>query len=106
MMENRRRMRLYFAAASAACGVLFVLSLAVGRFSIEWSELFSDSMSARVFFSLRLPRTCMVLLAGVGLSVTGSVYQAVFQNPLASPDIIGVSSGASAGAASAILFFH
>ena len=105
MMENRRRMRLYFAAASAACGVLFVLSLAVGRFSIEWSELFSDSMSARVFFSLRLPRTCMVLLAGVGLSVTGSVYQAVFQNPLASPDIIGVSSGASAGAAAAILLF-
>lgn len=62
-------------------------------------------MDQRVFLTLRLPRTCMALLAGFSLGVAGSVYQAVFQNPLASPDIIGVSSGASVGAAAAILLF-
>lgn len=62
-------------------------------------------MDQRVFLTLRLPRTCMALLAGFALGVAGSVYQAVFQNPLASPDIIGVSSGASVGAAAAILLF-
>ena len=46
----------------------------------------------------------MAVLAGFGLGVAGMVYQTVFRNPLASPDIIGVSSGASAGAAFAILF--
>lgn len=62
-------------------------------------------MDQRVFLTLRLPHTCMALLAGFALGVAGSVYQAVFQNPLASPDIIGVSSGASVGAAAAILLF-
>lgn len=47
----------------------------------------------------------MAMLAGFALGVAGSVYQAVFQNPLAAPDIIGVSSGASVGAAGAILLF-
>lgn len=47
----------------------------------------------------------MGLLGGFALGVSGFVYQTVFRNPLASPDIIGVSSGASAGAAAGILFF-
>jgi len=46
----------------------------------------------------------MGLIGGFGLGIAGFVYQTVFRNPLASPDIIGVSSGASAGAAFAILF--
>jgi iron complex transport system permease protein len=46
----------------------------------------------------------MALIGGFGLGAAGFVYQTVFRNPLASPDIIGVSSGASVGAAFAILF--
>lgn len=46
----------------------------------------------------------MSAMAGFGLSIAGYAYQTVFRNPLASPDIIGVSSGASVGAAAAILF--
>ena len=42
--------------------------------------------------------------SGLGLGIAGMIYQTVFHNPLASPDIIGVSSGASAGAAFAISF--
>lgn len=47
----------------------------------------------------------MAVTAGAGLAFAGSVYQLLFRNPLAAPDIIGVSSGASVGASVSILFF-
>lgn len=104
-MENNRRIRIYLMAALVLTGATFVVSLLVGSYPIAWSELNTGGMSQRVFLTLRLPRTLMALVAGLALGVAGSVYQAVFQNPLASPDIIGVSSGASVGAAAAILAF-
>ena len=61
-------------------------------------------MQLRVFFTLRLTRTIVALIGGFSLGVAGFVYQTIFRNPLASPDIIGVSSGASVGAAAGILF--
>ena len=61
-------------------------------------------MSGRVFLTLRLPRSLMALAAGFSLSVAGCAYQGVFRNPLAAPDVIGAASGASLGAAGAILF--
>ena len=88
-------------------GAVFWLSLCTGRYPLTFSALFSgDPGAVNVFFTLRLPRTVMAFTAGFGLGAAGIVYQLIFKNPLASPDIIGVSSGASAGAASAILFFH
>ena len=104
-MKRSGTIRLYFAAALVLTGAAFAASLAVGRYPIDWAQLMADGMDPRVFLTLRLPRTCMALLAGFALGVAGSVYQAVFQNPLAAPDIIGVSSGASVGAAAAILLF-
>lgn len=90
----------------------FIISIAVGRYSILPMEIIDivtggevDSMTRTVFFTLRLPRTIMVIIAGMGLSIAGSVYQTVFKNPLATPDIIGVSSGANLGAAISISFF-
>jgi iron complex transport system permease protein len=67
--------------------------------------LAGDPMQWRVFLTLRLSRTLVGIAGGFTLGVAGFVYQTVFRNPLASPDIIGVSSGASAGAAVGILFF-
>lgn len=61
-------------------------------------------MQLQVFFTLRLSRMIVAVIGGFVLGITGYVYQTVFRNPLASPDIIGVSSGASAGAAAGILF--
>ena len=58
----------------------------------------------RVFLTLRVSRTVVGIIGGIALGIAGFVYQTVFRNPLASPDIIGVSSGASAGAAAGILF--
>ena len=62
-----------------------------------------DAQGSAVLWSLRLPRVALSLLVGAGLSVAGVLLQALFRNPLASPQVIGVSSGASLGAAVAIV---
>lgn len=53
-----------------------------------------SSTAARIVLYTRLPRTCAALLAGAALAVSGVVIQTVLNNPLASPSIIGVNSGA------------
>ncbi len=85
--------------------VMAVVSLFVGKYPLTLTGLLSgEEMQLRVFFRLRLSRTVMGVLGGICLGIAGFVYQTVFRNPLASPDIIGVASGASAGAAAGILF--
>ncbi len=56
-----------------------------------------------VVFNIRLPRVCAAMLIGAGLSVSGASFQGVFRNPLVSPFILGVATGAGFGAAVAIL---
>jgi len=56
-----------------------------------------------IVFDLRLPRLALALLVGAALSVAGVVMQAFFQNPMAAPSIIGISSGASFGATLAVV---
>ncbi|MDR1846809.1 MAG: iron ABC transporter permease [Bacteroidales bacterium] len=56
-----------------------------------------------IIFNLRLPRTLLAVLSGAGLSVCGVAFQAIFRNPLSDPYVLGVSSGASLGAAIAII---
>jgi len=58
-----------------------------------------------VVVDVRLPRVLAGLLIGAGLSISGAAFQGLFRNPLVSPHILGVSSGAGFGAALAILFF-
>lgn len=84
---------------------LTVFGLFVGKYPLTLEKLLAgDEMQLRVFLTLRLSRVLVGLVGGFALGVSGFVYQTVFRNPLASPDIIGVSSGASAGAAAGILF--
>ncbi len=89
----------------------FVLSITIGKYSLTIDDIVKilkgtheNQMTVNVFYMLRLPRSIMVILAGIGLSAAGSVYQTLFKNSLASPDIIGVTSGASVGAAFSIVF--
>ncbi len=85
--------------------VLAVAGLFVGKYPLSMQQLVAgDPMHWRVFLTLRCSRTVVGVVGGFALGVAGFVYQTVFGNPLASPDIIGVSSGASAGAAAGILF--
>jgi len=90
--------------------VTFAVSLTLGRYPLSLPDIISivsgqnaDPLQSSVFFNLRLPRTVMALIAGLGLGMAGSVFQLVFKNPLAAPDIVGVSSGANLGAAIAIV---
>lgn len=85
-------------------------SFCMGKYPISLDEIGCllggkdvADMTRRVFFTLRVPRTCMAILSGAGLGLAGAVYQIIFKNPLASPDIIGISSGANLGAAVAIV---
>ncbi len=59
-----------------------------------------------VIFNVRLPRAFAAMLVGAGLSVSGASFQGMFKNPLVSPQILGVASGAGFGAAMALLLFE
>lgn len=56
-----------------------------------------------IILRLRLPRIMLAAVVGASLSLAGAVFQALFRNPMADPYVLGVSSGAALGAASAIL---
>ncbi|MDD6911084.1 FecCD family ABC transporter permease [Actinobacillus minor] len=87
-----------------------VLSLSLGRFYIAPSDVMAtlfniggSEIQHNIIFNLRLPRVIAAILVGAALAASGAVYQGVFRNPLVSPDLLGVSSGACVGASFAIL---
>ncbi|HPO04810.1 MAG TPA: iron ABC transporter permease [Bacillota bacterium] len=94
--------------------ILIIGSLAVGFYSISVKELLSllarggeaaaDKNSSVIIIikNIRLPRIIAAFAIGMGLSLAGAAYQGMFKNPLVSPDILGVSSGAGLGAALAL----
>ena len=65
---------------------------------------YADNIDAQIFFVARLPRVLAAALVGSALALSGVVFQALLRNPLASPDTLGVSAGASLGAMLAITF--
>ena len=72
------------------------------KLGLPIEEFWTDQMEAAVW-NIRLPRVVMSVLVGACLASAGASYQGVFQNPMASPDILGASAGAGFGAALAIL---
>ncbi len=96
--------------AAVVLVALSILSLSLGRVSIAIEDIvnliFGRPVTAtiqHVIVQLRLPRLLGAIVVGAALSVSGAVYQSIFQNPLVSPDLLGVSSGACTGAAFAII---
>jgi len=107
-------------------GMLIVLPIfvafaviGIGRYSLTMSQSLEvlykglfigkdavDAQSYSVVINMRLPRILMAIVCGGGLAVAGAALQAMFSNPLVSPDTLGVGSGASFGAALALLFGH
>jgi iron complex transport system permease protein len=65
---------------------------------------FADNVDAQIFFIARLPRVLAAAIVGASLAAAGVVFQALLRNPLATPDTLGVSSGAALGAMLAITF--
>ena len=83
-------------------GAIEVMNLLWAKISGPASEL--PTASEAIVFDLRGPRVIAAILVGAALSAAGAVYQNMFRNPLVSPDILGVSSGAALGAILAIFF--
>ena len=82
------------------CGILW--HQIAGLFHVETEVFWTGQMQAAVW-NIRLPRVMLSILVGASLAAAGASYQGVFQNPMASPDILGASAGAGFGAALAIL---
>lgn len=100
------------AAGLAGTAIFFLASLAAGAASLSLEEvlgvLFTDraSETARaIVLGIRLPRALGAALVGGALAVLGATLQAVMKNPLAEPYVLGISSGASVGAALAVVLF-
>jgi len=82
-------------------GVLVGVPL-LGSRIITPSQLLSDDVTDTIFWSLRLPRTLLALLAGGALAMSGLGLQTLFRNPLAEPYTLGIASGAAVGAVLAL----
>lgn len=90
---------------AAIIGLVYA-SLAVGAFGAAPANVLSALAGGDDRFTvlrLRLPRVVLAILVGACLGVAGTIFQTLLSNPLASPDLIGVSQGASAAAVAAIL---
>lgn len=97
--------------------LVFVLSIFLGRYKIsvtEYKNVLSSlgkiirgepisEPSILILYNVRLPRILLATFVGAGLSVSGLIFQQAFKNPIASPDILGVTAGASFGAALGII---
>lgn len=115
MLRNKN----YTLVLLSSLGVLiliFLWSLSTGRYDLNIisvsklliSKVFGTNSgiadkSSAILFKLRLPRALAALFVGAALAMSGASYQGVFKNPLVSPDMLGVSSGAAVGAGIAIL---
>jgi iron complex transport system permease protein len=111
-----REHKLPFAVSFLVLGASVLLALILGRYRIDLGslgEILFSLVSGRdadpalassslVFWSVRLPRVIAAVMVGAALSVSGAVFQSLFRNPLVSPGILGVTSGASFGATLAL----
>ncbi len=71
--------------------------------ALDRSIPFADNADAQIFFLARLPRVLTAMVVGAALTTAGVVLQAMFRNPLAAPETLGVSAGAALGAILAIV---
>lgn len=101
--------RASYVAASIALAGLVALAFAVGRYPVSPAELLSllagqpvEATVETIVLQVRGPRVLAALLVGAALAAAGAAYQGMFRNPLVSPDILGVSTGAALGAVLAI----
>ncbi|GHT60772.1 iron(III) ABC transporter permease [Bacteroidia bacterium] len=91
--------------------IITLVSFSLGRYPISAGDIFNylfrgnytDENIPILIHQVRMPRIIGAILAGGGLAISGAAYQGLFRNPMVSPDLLGVSSGAGFGAALAII---
>lgn len=116
LIAYRRRRRIRLTTITAVLGALVIglyfTSLMLGETWYSFSEVTAVMAGNTVpgaSFSVgevRLPRATLAVVAGAAFGVSGITFQTMLRNQLASPDIIGISSGASAAGVVAVVFFH
>ena len=112
---QRRKYRVLLFVLFAVVLAIFLCSFWIGYYPLSPLQVVEAFLSkfgyskeilpqaVTIFWNIRLPRILSAAFIGASLAVAGSSYQGMFRNPLVSPDILGVSSGAGLGAAFAIL---
>ncbi|MFD0888770.1 iron chelate uptake ABC transporter family permease subunit, partial [Streptosporangium algeriense] len=87
---------------AAAAFLAFCLSIGVGDFPIGLRQVVAtllgqgEQVDEFVIMDLRMPRALAGLVVGIALGVSGAITQSIARNPLASPDVLGITGGASA----------
>ena len=105
----RRRSVIALVIAVLAAVVLAVVSLGIGDFHVAPARVveilfgYGDRREQLVILGIRLPRILLAILVGVALALSGAIVQTIARNGLASPDLLGVTSGAGAGAVAVIV---
>lgn len=109
-LKKQRKSILFLIFLAVLLLAAFLLSLRAGSYDTPITELIrgifgraSDQKINLVVRSNRLPRICTAIVAGAGLGLAGCILQAILHNPLASASTLGVSQGATFGAALAII---
>jgi iron complex transport system permease protein len=108
-LTAQTRNGLIFALLFVFVSVVFLLDIFLGSVSITPGEvvraLFTDDSNsfATIILKFRVPKAITALMVGIGLSLSGLQMQTIFRNPMAGPDVLGISSGASLGVAIVIL---
>jgi len=114
-MISRGSYRILLISIALILLLLVLAALCMGRYSMNPVDVLravharitgvsTNEAMENIVFRIRLPRVTASLLIGAALSLSGAAYQSTFRNPLISPDLLGVSSGASMGAVAAIYF--
>jgi iron complex transport system permease protein len=104
LRAGRTRSRSVLVALAVATFTVFCISISVGDFPIPLRDVvpaifgYGNPDSDFIVRTLRLPRALTALLVGAAFGMAGAVFQLLARNPLASPDVIGITSGASASA--------
>ena len=106
----KRNFRLHFIAAAILLLILFAADLLTGSAGIAPGEVWdilsgspADTNSSLIIWNIRLPKALTAMIAGAAVSLSGLLMQTLFMNPLAGPYVLGISSGASLGAALCVL---
>ncbi len=110
-MENTAKYRISFVLLLIALVICFALNISLGSVSIPFKStlnaLFSGSIENEswhyIIWDYRIPKAFTAILSGGALALSGLLMQTLFRNPLAGPFVLGISSGASLGAALLIM---
>ncbi len=109
--RHRRSVSVRLSAVAGVVVVLFAVNVLLGSYTVTIPDFFrvlgGADLPGTSFIVLenKLPRAVIGVLIGVAFGLAGAVFQTMLRNPLASPDIIGISYGASASAVTAIVLF-